>query len=91
MEELKPCPFCGGSGKLLDNGYEEPVIDENGAYVDMDISEPDIFWCQCKACGAMTVGKETKEGTIEEWNHRVKLKFPGLPRERDKDGRSKSI
>lgn len=71
MDELKPCPFCGGNGKLLDNGYEEPVIDENGAYVDMDISEPDIFWCQCEVCGAMTTGKETEEEAIEEWNHRV--------------------
>lgn len=72
LQPIEKCPFCGGSAKLCDNGFEEPVIDpDSGAYVDMEISEGDLFWIQCEVCGAMTCGKETPEGAIREWNIRV--------------------
>jgi len=58
---------------LNDNGHEEPVIDpETGAYIDMDISEGDIFWCSCEECGAMMGGGENSpEEAIEVWNKRI--------------------
>lgn len=72
LHPIKKCPFCGGSAKLCDNGFEAQVIDpDSGAYVDMDISEDDIFWCECESCGVMTQGQETPEAAIEEWNRRV--------------------
>lgn len=36
LPEINTCPFCSGEGILCDNGHEEPVIDSNGAYVDME-------------------------------------------------------
>lgn len=36
MDELKPCPFCGGRGVLHGGDLNvNPVIDENGAYIDV--------------------------------------------------------
>lgn len=70
--EIKKCPFCGNRGILNDNGYEEPVIDpETGAYIDIDISEADVFWCSCEKCGVMGSGENTPEEAIEAWNKRV--------------------
>lgn len=71
LNKILSCPFCGGNGELLDNGYEHPVIDENGAYVDMDIFEGDTFWIECEKCGAMMTGADTPEKAIEEWNKRT--------------------
>ena len=56
---------------LCDDGYEEPVIDENGAYIDMDISEGETFWCQCEECDAMTQVEDSPEKAIRLWNRRV--------------------
>ena len=71
LNKILSCPFCGGNGELLDNGYEHPVIDENGAYVDMDIFEGDTFWIECEKCGAMMTEADTPEKAIEEWNTRT--------------------
>ncbi|RHC46349.1 hypothetical protein DW839_31175 [Enterocloster bolteae] len=72
LQPIEKCPFCGGSAKLCDNGFEAPIIDpESGAYVDMEISEGDIFWCECESCGAMTQGEDTPEDSISKWNTRV--------------------
>lgn len=71
LPEINTCPFCGGDGILCDNGYEEPVIDSNGAYVDIDHYEGDAFWCMCKECEAMSDSKEDPEEAIEAWNKRV--------------------
>ena len=72
LQPIEKCPFCGGSAKLCDNGFEAPIIDpESGAYVDMEISEGDIFWSECESCGAMTQGEDTPEDSISKWNTRV--------------------
>ena len=71
LNKILSCPFCGGNGELLDNGYEHQVIDENGAYVDMDIFEGDTFWIECEKCGAMMTEADTPEKAIEEWNKRT--------------------
>ena len=88
LNKILSCPFCGGNGELLDNGYEHPVIDENGAYVDMDIFEGDTFWIECEKCGAMMTGADTPEKAIEEWNKRtgsgwipVEERLPEEPKE----------
>lgn len=72
LDEISKCPFCGGNGELIDNGYSHPVIDGNGAYVDMDISEGDLFWIQCEKCGATIQTTETPEEAIANWNRRFK-------------------
>lgn len=71
LSEISTCPFYGGESILCDNGYEEPVIDSNGAYVNMDYFEGDVFWCMCKDCGAMSDSKDTPEDAITSWNKKV--------------------
>lgn len=71
LEEIKNCPFCGGVGALLDNGYECPVIDqETGAYTGLIEEEGDVFWCQCEECGATSEESDTPEGAIKNRNRR---------------------
>lgn len=70
LEPIKGCPFCGGNGELKDNGYECPIIDENGAYVDMEIVEGNAFWIACEKCGAEGSCRDTPEEAIECWNKR---------------------
>lgn len=67
---IKFCPCCGGEPTLEDNGYMEPEIDSNGAYVGMDIEEPDFYWVRCKSCGLVSKATETPEETIALWNKR---------------------
>lgn len=71
LPEIDVCPYCGGRGMLCDDGYEEPVIDKNGAYIDMDISEGETFWCQCEECDAMTQVEDSPEKAIQLWNRRA--------------------
>lgn len=71
LEPLKPCPCCGGEAWLKDNGYEEPEIDSNGAYVGMDINEPDYIWVECQSCGLTSLGAGTPEEAISKWNQRA--------------------
>ena len=89
LDKILSCPFCGGNGELLDDGYEHPVIDENGACVDMDIFEGDTFWIECEKCGAMITGADTPEKAIEEWNKRTGSGWipcsESLPEETDGD------
>ena len=70
LPKIKKCPFCGSRGLLNDNGYMDPVIDSNGAYVDMDVSPGDIFWIECDGCGAETSNGNSPEEAIEKWNRR---------------------
>lgn len=72
LEEIKKCPFCGGTGILKDNGVEYPEIDpETGAYVGMYIEEGDVFWCTCEDCRAEAKSADTPEEAIANWNRRA--------------------
>jgi hypothetical protein len=37
MNELKPCPFCGGEASYRDDGLWRKVYDEDGAIIDIFI------------------------------------------------------
>lgn len=71
LEPIKYCPRCGGEPCLVDNGKFAPVIDSNGAYVDIDIKEPTKFFVECKSCGLMSKVTKTEEETIALWNKKV--------------------
>ena len=73
MEELKRCPFCGGKAKMWDDGYMRPVIDEGGAYVDMDIKSPDLYGVECTSigCYCQLIGYDTEAEAITAWNRRT--------------------
>lgn len=55
MTELKPCPFCGGSARVLElNGFYQHT-----------------HFVSCDTCNAAGDTRETEEAAIEAWNRRV--------------------
>ena len=62
MDELKPCPFCGGKAEL----YESEAYN-----LKTETKEKDIRWfVMCEQCTALTCGA-LKKKAIETWNRRV--------------------
>ena len=62
MDELKPCPFCGGKARFVDNG--EP----NGSkYYFADVICTNQV---CRGCSSYLESK-TKEQAIAVWNRRA--------------------
>ena len=73
MKKLKPCPFCGGSAKFENSFHVEPIIDENGAYIDGDL----IYWerTYCPKCNVEFFSDDDDESegiTIQQWNMRTR-------------------
>ena len=69
MSKLKACPFCGGDPTYRDDGEYSPVMDDGGAYVDIDIRDPSVFIVEC-VCGAQIVSDESECAVINAWNRR---------------------
>ena len=61
MNELKPCPVCGGKG----------IVQAIDFYPDY--SDPPIWWVACETCGAHTdeFEGETEAEAVEAWNTRA--------------------
>ena len=57
MEELKPCPFCGGRAKI--NSRPTSLYCEGRAYQ-----------VQCTFCGATIPEFWNQESVIKAWNRR---------------------
>lgn len=65
MDELKPCPFCGGEAFLH--------FDAETRAVHKNITGKEIGnWVTCKKCFAESGYCHTTEAAIEAWNRRVK-------------------
>ncbi len=69
MNELKPCPFCGGEPKLM-------VCDGSGSYYS-DIGtaafcgrEMTHKLIRCSKCGVRTKAYLTEKGLFKAWNRR---------------------
>lgn len=70
MEELEKCPFCGGEAFINDDGTLEPEFDKTGAHIGTYKQIGDLFWCECKECGATGSEKKSPEEAEEAWNRR---------------------
>jgi len=68
MNRLKPCPFCNGEAKYETHVEVEPVIDENGAYIDADTYYHEYVWCP--NCGIYTDTFDGEGEAIASWNRR---------------------
>lgn len=55
MEQLKPCPFCGGEAHLK----------------EIPLPSYPIIWIECVNCGAGFPEKTDKQEAIEAWNRRA--------------------
>lgn len=72
MDELKPCPFCGGKAETRDEVIINPIHDqETGAYVDSEV----VYYEQtgCPTCDVwFYIGEDELEWTtVEKWNRRA--------------------
>lgn len=70
MNELKPCPFCGGEPKLM-------VCDGSGSYY-ANIGTAAFFGremtyklIRCQKCGIRTKAYLTEKGLFKAWNRRA--------------------
>ena len=54
-DELKPCPFCGGEGRINAKHYV------NGVHK---------WWVQCAMCSAQTAAVSDPLFAITKWNRR---------------------
>lgn len=79
---LKPCPFCGGSAKVIGGNFiPEPQFDKIGEYIGMGIT-PDCdiapACVECEKCHAYgpefensVDDKDLIERAVEAWNRRA--------------------
>ena len=57
MEDLKPCPFCGGEALAVEHPFA---------------SQMSTYGVECLSCGVMTPSNYiTKVGAIRAWNRMV--------------------
>ena len=56
MDELKPCPFCGGEVKLASAPYTEDVT---------------LWYVICRECEIMTLKRPSQEKARRAWNRRA--------------------
>lgn len=64
MIELKPCPFCGGTGRL--DIYISPLWQTKEGWVD----SKRMRYIGCEDCGCRTFYFETAEDAVKAWNRR---------------------
>lgn len=57
IEELKPCPFCGGNASVNEGEFEGSKV----------------FSVSCEKCGATTGGADNVQIVIDVWNKRTEL------------------
>lgn len=61
MAELKPCPFCGGKARIVDNGETQ-----NSKYYFVDVICENMVCRGCSSC----LESKTKQQAIAAWNMR---------------------
>jgi Lar family restriction alleviation protein len=63
MDELKPCPFCGGEAKNVSAGVAGPSNRWHAG-------DP-IFAVNCIKCGASVPNRYRNDLVVEAWNRRA--------------------
>lgn len=66
--ELKPCPFCGGTAHLdFAHGSRQTYADKNG----LAASTPVLYMVFCENCSVRTIPCESTKIARDIWNRRV--------------------
>lgn len=65
MDNLKPCPFCGGKGMIIEKmkTYYHQDKRIHGYTTD--------FYIRCERCNAEAEHYDNKDLAIKAWNRRV--------------------
>lgn len=70
MEELKPCPFCGGEAEYYTYEQEHDLYDSNTLGF-LETYETTEHCVGCEECLAMVGPFATKKQAIKSWNTRA--------------------
>ena len=70
MEELKPCPFCGGEAEYYTYEQEHDLYDSNTLGF-LETYETTEHYVGCKECLAVVGTFVTKKQAIKSWNNRA--------------------
>lgn len=62
MEELKPCPFCGGKAVILNTGNFNSQLWGNSSVE---------YWAECISCNIRTPDVMADFIAVEKWNRRI--------------------
>ena len=65
-ERLKPCPFCGGKGQLIQT--IKLIINHTDGYNNFD---DQIFWVKCHICQFSSFRHPTAHTAVDAWNKRI--------------------
>lgn len=69
-EDLKPCPFCGGNGRLYRRDLR-CYTTECDNYPDEEDYPGCDYFVECDQCDSCSHTSETKQGASVAWNRRV--------------------
>lgn len=62
MQELKPCPFCGGTASMNRREY---YFEDSGEHAMT------AHYAECGKCFARTVEYKSEDGAADAWNRRA--------------------
>lgn len=69
MEELKPCPFCGGAAGVDKMNF---CFEDTGEYaMSAFVVSCSAFVVSCRVCGMKTAQYRTEEKAVKAWNRRA--------------------
>ena len=60
--QLKPCPYCGGKGRIKFKPYNGHKVNNRSSYRFIDA------FVRCETCHARTIRCYSLEGSVDVWN-----------------------